>query len=655
METESIREEKRDAVTLTACLYLQVQLMGLALLQAIPGFLLAWGAQVGITAFVKHGPFGTFSRGFDPALLAFFSIKLGWDVFNMAAFSFHVDGWFSLVRHLLLITPVEWPLQFLSALLLSQLPATIGRWIGVALWYLSSCSYNVCWLYMIVGGQGFSKYWKAGLSTEPPALKERSAKRFKEGLFHFDWQHREPFLKLVRESCPIAFGVFVQVMFVALAVQLSLDSLWASIGANFLLPTSQVLLVGMSESITNSNTEWFIRQYALMTMQFPLKIISERAMPRIMNFFSHRLKKRHAQTHPEPLSTANHEPSALPVYKAETAEGLPPAASKAGDDFEEFLAVEVGLGTYGEDAEGSVPRRESLAQYGTKKSVNFALVGNENVTRGRAAAAQGDRAASVATGTLAGDALVPDGKMWSTDLAVKGILVDGELFQQDNGEDDDDGVPSRSRSRSVGRYTSIRIAVASETDATGPPSDGTSRQRPTSGTRRRPSPDPRRSTSLNRRKSVSKQVETLRRGASAVVRKVSNVMHQAYSTGRNDVTLSNYMSTLSGLSCAISPNPFDGWRTSLAFSDGSKDPGVGAEGVWQAGWRDRLLLGCVFLVMQCLLETVWVFHEGLRGVPIGKMPVIWPIFYLNMAVKHFANCMAAYSATDSLILISYRN
>ncbi|KAJ3097546.1 hypothetical protein HDU96_000343 [Phlyctochytrium bullatum] len=127
----------------------------------------------------------------------------------------------------------------------------------------------------------------------------------------------------------------------------------------------------------------------------------------------------------------------------------------------------------------------------------------------------------------------------------------------------------------------------------------------------------------------------------------------AYTSSRNDLTLSNYVSTLSGLVCALGPNPFS--------SPGSREPGwslassatfgmvpEGDERMALTGWRERIALGMMMVGLQMVSEAVIVAFEARAGVPVeSDIPTNWAV-YFNFGLKHIQNCLAAYSAVHGI-------
>ncbi|KAI8850061.1 hypothetical protein BC829DRAFT_171854 [Chytridium lagenaria] len=111
------------------------------------------------------------------------------------------------------------------------------------------------------------------------------------------------------------------------------------------------------------------------------------------------------------------------------------------------------------------------------------------------------------------------------------------------------------------------------------------------------------------RKSTIFDRPTLRRdfrAATIVIRKAVEKVSFAYSMGRNDLALSNYMSTLAGITCAILPSPLDPTWSSIAvlyrptrsFEDGSE-----VDRIWHLRWSDKLWHCAMFLFLEFFLET----------------------------------------------------
>ncbi|KAJ3097547.1 hypothetical protein HDU96_000344 [Phlyctochytrium bullatum] len=136
---------------------------------------------------------------------------------------------------------------------------------------------------------------------------------------------------------------------------------------------------------------------------------------------------------------------------------------------------------------------------------------------------------------------------------------------------------------------------------------------------------------------------------SHLTRRVLSLM--SYTSSRNDLTLSNYISTLSGLLCSLGPSPFGvggegppgdlDLRTSAPFARVAEgaDPRMAL-----AGWRERVVVGMMTLGMEVVVEAVIVAVEARAGVPVESAIPALKAMNFNIVIKHMQNCLAAYSA-----------
>ncbi|KAJ3196659.1 hypothetical protein HDU67_003964, partial [Dinochytrium kinnereticum] len=101
--------------------------------------------------------------------------------------------------------------------------------------------------------------------------------------------------------------------------------------------------------------------------------------------------------------------------------------------------------------------------------------------------------------------------------------------------------------------------------------------------------------------------------ALSVITKAANPFSDKYSLARNDQAYSNYLSTLSGLICILLPNSGEGWMD-VVVANGNEFAFCGV-----SGWRLPLILYVFILPIEVGLETLFVYIEARRGVPIGSV------------------------------------
>ncbi|KAI8850063.1 hypothetical protein BC829DRAFT_390334 [Chytridium lagenaria] len=127
-----------------------------------------------------------------------------------------------------------------------------------------------------------------------------------------------------------------------------------------------------------------------------------------------------------------------------------------------------------------------------------------------------------------------------------------------------------------------------------------------------------------------------------------------YSTSRNDLTLSNYISTLTGMICVLLPHPHDGTWSDMAVSHGLRHDISFVDGVNESlvrlKWQETLWHGMLFLVLEFVFENLFVFWESRYGVPVGSSErVSWIEATTNCRLA--MNYMAAYAGVLQLFKI----
>ncbi|KAJ3097909.1 hypothetical protein HDU96_000203 [Phlyctochytrium bullatum] len=479
-------------------------------------------------------------------------------------------------------------------------------------------------------------------------------------------------------------GNFAQTCITVGAIQLALTSQWASLAVNcVILPASQLLMVGMWDPLVNNETGWYVRQYSLSTIQFPLKLIcftypynkkeiipwflvifqlaAERFLPRIMDRISAKLRNQVSPGDPEPQppSVSLQPASSIPKLSTRAAEDdlptyndlqrrpsdLNPDAAKPTEVF----AHTVDLRTPSSvrfTARPSTVSETKLAE--TRESKQKDETGGNPAVRLPAVSiheATSNEALAETSGVDRGAAEGLSHKLTVTTLkASPAIKFIDETHPAD---------PSLSKPAVMTELTSGAAPPAPRELTSGSPSPRELTPGPLSPRERDFDVA---SIAVSEVASTMAMTEgtlrRLKRKATTVVFAMSSAVEAAYAMSRNDLMFANYMSTLSGLACAVLPNPFNHWRSSATYFNPGKDPSLDGEGLMTPlpGWRDKLVIGMAFLGVQIVTECALVVWEAKRGVPIGQVRTTYPIFYFNLANKHFMNALCAYCATEGMFV-----
>ncbi|KAJ3209953.1 hypothetical protein HDU67_005793 [Dinochytrium kinnereticum] len=147
----------------------------------------------------------------------------------------------------------------------------------------------------------------------------------------------------------------------------------------------------------------------------------------------------------------------------------------------------------------------------------------------------------------------------------------------------------------------------------------------------------------NRRQTTIRSIPQLKRfttRAITVISKAVDTVSLAYSMGRNDLSLSNYMSTLFGFTCTLLPNAYGG-----SFND-NRYGGEGRHG--GSRWKEPLWLYAAMLSMDFFIEAVFVYIESCFDTPVGGLRTFhWTDFHI-LPWGMVMNFLCAYAAAHTL-------
>ncbi|KAJ3207594.1 hypothetical protein HDU67_007366 [Dinochytrium kinnereticum] len=143
-------------------------------------------------------------------------------------------------------------------------------------------------------------------------------------------------------------------------------------------------------------------------------------------------------------------------------------------------------------------------------------------------------------------------------------------------------------------------------------------------------------------------MRTIQSRAITLVSRAVTSMSKAYSVGRNNTTLSNYISTLSGFACVLLPFPaMMSWYKKQSDNMEMEDLPTDVV-VWTVNWMEAGTVASIFLAMEIVVEVFLVFVEARLLVPVGVIERPRMIGVYGLWCQIALNFICAYSGMTDL-------
>ncbi|KAI8850051.1 hypothetical protein BC829DRAFT_390313 [Chytridium lagenaria] len=263
MACDDTVDVKSKPLRLTSAPFIQILLIQLEMLRTsivsiAPGSLVVWAVFMALDA-VEDLNLKWFGK-LDGAALSVIVMSLTLEFTNMCFYTFRLRGFNGILIHATTSMPVVIATE-VGTLLLSS--ALCRPWVRVSVFL----SYFIgTWAGLSIWNHIFAKRRPLGEVLEKIDTASPSSGQTEKPPEELSFV---PFLVM---TVSLTLATTITMFIPTVVIQFSLSSTTVLILSNLILPTFQVLVLFMVKSITTSETQWALRTFNLLAIQFPTKV-----------------------------------------------------------------------------------------------------------------------------------------------------------------------------------------------------------------------------------------------------------------------------------------------------------------------------------------------------------------------------------------------